>query len=139
MTEETKPRRARGSGRIFRPGNSKFFWIQYYGSDGIARRESSKSTSEREAEKLLRKRIGAVAAGVAEPDARTLRFEDVRRSFLLERMTRLTRGLPRKRDGSLRLGEDNLPRLSPVTRLDGFFTGMKVKNHQRGYDPRVHC
>jgi integrase len=50
-----KAKRARGSGSIFQNGSS-VFWIKFY-SNGIARRESSRSTDRKVAEKLLKRRL----------------------------------------------------------------------------------
>jgi hypothetical protein len=53
-----KKKRARGSGAIFQNGSS-VWWIKFY-SNGIARRESSRSTDRKGAEKLLRRRLAEV-------------------------------------------------------------------------------
>ena len=50
----------RGDGRVFRRG--QIWWIAYY-RDGREYRESSKSRERKEAVRLLRRRIGEIAAG----------------------------------------------------------------------------
>lgn len=124
METESKPKRPRGSGGIWRVG--KYYWLQYYDGSGRKIRMSSKSEDPNVAEKMLRKKIGMVEAGI-DPDHRGLRYDDVRVSYLRERMARKNKALPRRRDGSLILGDDGLPVFSPVTRLDSFFKGVKVR------------
>jgi integrase len=51
-------KRARGSGSIYQNGSS-VWWIKFY-VRGIARRESSKSTDRKAAEKLLKRRLAEV-------------------------------------------------------------------------------
>ena len=56
-------RRQRGTGRIYHQKGSSFWWIQYY-RDGVLYRESTRTSSKHEAEKLLALRIGSVSGGV---------------------------------------------------------------------------
>jgi integrase len=88
---------------------------------------SSKSADERKAQRMLTKKLGEVEAGI-NPDVRSLRYEDLRRSYLLARMAGKNRGLPRNPDGTLRLDDDGLPIVNAVTRLDEFFDGMRARS-----------
>ena len=65
--EPEKQKRPRGSGSIFHNG-SAILWIKYY-ARGAAHRESSGSTDLRVAEKLLRRRLGEIAADRYVPPA----------------------------------------------------------------------
>lgn len=56
------PKRARGTGSIFTMPNSSIKWVKYH-RNGIPVRESSHSTKDSDAEKLLRRRIGEIEAG----------------------------------------------------------------------------
>ena len=51
--DEVKLRRERGAGRVFKPKNSKFLWIQYY-ERGAQIRVSAETDDPRKAEKILR-------------------------------------------------------------------------------------
>ena len=53
----------RGEGRVFR--RDKIWWVAYY-QDGRERRESSKSRERKEAVRLLRQRVGEIAAGTVQ-------------------------------------------------------------------------
>ena len=46
----------RGAGTVYRQNQSRFWWIQYW-RDGKRYRESSRTESRREAEKLLRAKV----------------------------------------------------------------------------------
>ncbi|HWO43341.1 MAG TPA: hypothetical protein VNO43_16210 [Candidatus Eisenbacteria bacterium] len=59
MKQEKQRRRIRGTGRIFTRGS--VFWISYY-FRGHEYRESSHSTNENDAVKLLRKRLGEIGS-----------------------------------------------------------------------------
>ena len=61
--DDKKPKRLRGTGRVYKPPGSRFYWIQYY-SDGKKVRESSRSENEKAAEKMLRQRLSQIDAGV---------------------------------------------------------------------------
>jgi integrase len=55
--------RARGTGSIFKPKGSRFYWVAYM-SGGKRRFESSESIRKDDAQKLLTRRLGKVAEGV---------------------------------------------------------------------------
>ena len=58
-----KSRRGRGSGSIWKPKDSRFWWIAYM-SGGKRRFESSESTRKGDAQDLLTRRLGKTADGV---------------------------------------------------------------------------
>jgi len=127
---ETKPKRARGAGRIFKRG--RIVWIQYYDARGHQVRESTEISTdsprwEMKAEKELRKKLHGVEAGVVH-DARGLRYEDIRRDYLRHCLAQEHKSLPRKMDGSLVLGPDDLPKVNSVDRLDEFFRGCRCRD-----------
>ncbi len=113
-TETKKPRRERGSGRLWKIGN--IWYIQYY-VNGAQRRETTRSTDEKFARKLLNRRIGEAAAGTYR-ELRRVTYEDLRRAFFDDYITNKRK--------SLRWTKDGEPRLDPVTRLDGFFSGYRA-------------
>jgi integrase len=55
--------RAKGTGTIFQPKNSQFYWIAYM-SGGKRRYESTKKTTATEAQKVLTSRLGDVVKGI---------------------------------------------------------------------------
>src|SRR6266550_5838869 len=65
LLPEKVTKRARGSGSIFQNG-SNVWWVKYY-DHGIARRESSRSTERREAEKLLKRRLAEIETDIFVP------------------------------------------------------------------------
>lgn len=112
---ESKPRRARGEGSISKRG--KIWWIKFY-SRGRAVRESARTESEPEARRLLRRRLGEVAAGV-HPQLRRATYEDLRKAYVADYVTNQRK--------SLRLDKEGNPRLDKVSRLDGFFAGYRAQ------------
>jgi integrase len=84
---ESKPRRERGSGSIYRPKyrdrktgelrECRTFWIQYY-RNGRAVRENTRSDKITVAKELLKRRQGELAAGQwVEPKAEKVRVEEL--------------------------------------------------------------
>src|SRR5260370_27772232 len=60
--------------------SGEIFWVRYY-KNGKHFSESAHSTDERKAKKLLRKRLGEIAAGnFIGPSAERLTFEDLARA-----------------------------------------------------------
>jgi integrase len=110
-----KPRRERGTGRIWQIGD--IWYIQYY-VNGRQVRKSSGSTSETFAKKLLQKRLGEAAAGTHR-ELRRLKYDDLRRGFFDEYETQKRKSLRRSK-------KTGKPRLDAVTRLDGFFEGYRA-------------
>jgi integrase len=108
-------KRVRGEGRIFLRGN--VVWIQYYDVRGQQVRESSHSTDEKKAAKLLRKRLGEVGAGVHR-DTRRVTYESLRESFYSDYEINARKSLRRDKEGK--------PYLDKVARLDAFFSGYRA-------------
>jgi hypothetical protein len=63
--ERKKPARPRGLGRIYArthtAGRDPVFWVEYW-CNGVCHRESSKSTREANAVKLLKRRLGEIGS-----------------------------------------------------------------------------
>ena len=114
-----KMRRDRGAGRLFRRESSKFIWLQYYDAHGQQVRESSGTDDERKAERILRKKIGEVAAGVHR-DTRRVTYESMRESFIADYAT--------NRRKSLRFDGEGFPRMDKVIRLDEYFSGWRASD-----------
>lgn len=108
-------KRERGEGRIFMRGNVA--WIQYYDSRGQQMRESTHGGDEKKAAKLLRKRLGEVAAGIV-PDRRNLRYQDLRDSYMTDCENAALK--------SLRHDSQGKPYLESVRRTDEFFEGYRA-------------
>jgi integrase len=111
---ERKPKRERGTGRIWQKG--EIWWIQFY-DHGRQVRESSGSTDERDAKRLLRRRLGEVALGM-HCRAREVSYEEIRDAFFLDYQT--------KHRKSLYFDKEGKPRLDKVEHLNGFFAGYRV-------------
>jgi integrase len=90
--------------------------MQYY-AHGLQVRESAHTEDEKKASKILRKRLGAIAAGIQQ-DTRGLRYEDLRDSYYDDYRTNRRR--------SLRYGPGGAPRLDKVVRLDSYFEGFRA-------------
>jgi integrase len=111
-------KRIRGSGRVFRRGATA--WIQYY-AHGHQVRESTGieiqcEADEKKVEKMLRKKLGEVEAGIHR-DTRRITYEDLREAYFDDYQTN-----GRK---SLRFDKQGIPYLDKVTRLNDFFSGFK--------------
>src|SRR6266852_1087664 len=61
MSEEKK-KRERGTGSVYQPKHSRFWWVKYY-RNGKPYRESTHTTDERKAQKFLQKRLGELSTG----------------------------------------------------------------------------
>jgi integrase len=111
-------RRARGEGQIRARGSN--LQLRYY-RNGLRIEESTKFANTEEgrkkAAKLLRQRLGEVAAGIAH-DSRGIRYEDLREAYLTD-----YRVNGRK---SLRFDKSGDPYLDKVNRLDDFFAGYRA-------------
>src|SRR6266404_3477715 len=125
---ETKQRRKRGEGRIYHPKfkdkktgemrESPDLWIEYY-SRGRQIRESSHSDKEAVAERLLRRRLGEVAAGVLPPPrTERVRYEDLRNALLADYQANGRKWL--------RTGKDGKPYIPGVSTLDDVFAGFRA-------------
>ena len=64
MTEATDAttKRPRGTGSLYQPKHSRFWWVKYY-RNGKAHRESAHTSDERKAHKFLQKRLGEITTG----------------------------------------------------------------------------
>jgi integrase len=111
---EKRTKRARGEGALLLRGN--VWWTQVY-SHGEAKRESTGTTDEKKALKILRQRVGAVANGIVQ-DSRGLRYTDLRQSYFADYVANGRKSLRRDK-----LGE---PYLDKVKRLDSFFEGYRA-------------
>ena len=60
MTQDKRPR---GTGSIYKPTGSRFWWIKYYRASKVYR-ESSHSTTRIRAERMLAKRLGQISTGI---------------------------------------------------------------------------
>jgi hypothetical protein len=80
-----KRRRPRGSGSIYRPSASRIWWISYFGPDGKRQAESSESQRKGDAERLLRRRIGAKEHNLPViPRAEQLTFDDAAKAVVID-------------------------------------------------------
>jgi integrase len=115
--EQTKHRRERGTGRIW-PRGSGIWWIQYY-VNGFQKRESSNSTKEEVAEKLLGKRLAEIEAGVSVGSvSQRLRYEHLRDTLYDDYRSNRRRWL--------RLGKNGKPYIGGVSHLDDFFARQRA-------------
>lgn len=116
MPSPEKPRRKRGEGRIWLVG--RIWWIQYY-SRGRQVRESSHSENKAVAERLLRRRLGEVAAGVLPPPGSArVKYEELRDALQSEYRTNGRKSLETRADGS--------QYVPGVPELDKFFEGYRA-------------
>jgi len=115
---ETVPaaRRARGEGRVYQ--RKRIWWIQCY-RNGRRFRESSHSEREDVARKLLRRRLGEVAAGIVAPagSARII-YENLRDALLADYAANRRKWLRHDKEGKLYI--------IGVSHLDDFFSGWRA-------------
>jgi integrase len=125
-SQADKPRRERGSGRIWRMG--RIWWIQFY-VNGRQVRESSGSGTLEVAKRLLKRRLGEKEAGIIEP-ARAARvtYEQMRDALLADYATNQRKSLIRQ------------GRLYGLVHLDAHFSGWRAPritaDEIRGYIQR---
>ncbi|HTM90116.1 MAG TPA: site-specific integrase [Terriglobales bacterium] len=82
--ERPPARRARGAGRIFRREGTNSLWIQY-SRDGHRYRESAHTLDEKQAERLLQKRLGEITnEEFLPPKSRRVKISELADDFLLE-------------------------------------------------------
>ncbi len=90
--KKRKPRRARGSGGVFR--HRAIWWISYIGADGLRQRESAGTTLKGKAETLLLKRTGALIHNLpVVPYAEKLTFNEAARAMIVDYKTNGKRSL----------------------------------------------
>ncbi len=111
-------RRVRGTGQIRARGGH--WQLRYYNGRGVRIEERTDFPADeagrKKADKLLRKRTGAVDNGIV-LDSRSLRYEDIRDDYLEQ--------LDLDTAKSLRHDADGTPYLEAVRRLDPFFEGYR--------------
>lgn len=112
LIDGSPKRRDRGEGRIFQRG--RIWWIAYY-RNGRRVFESSHSDRKLMAERLLRQRLGEIAAGVAAPPgASQITYENMRDALLADYAMNRRKLLTR------------YGRLYELIHLDGFFQGWRA-------------
>ena len=112
-------KRIRGEGSIITKRTSRFLWIAYYDGSGRQIQENTKTTSEQRAAAFLRRRLQEVEQGVPVDEARKLRYEDIRKSLLLDYKTKGNKGLE--------MDEDGEPYVWPLNHTDGYFRNRFVR------------
>ncbi len=121
MSEE-KEKRQYGTGCVTKlknpDGSESRYWYILYRADGKQIRESSKSESKMEAEKLLQKRMGEMGMGKKPTNVKGLKYDDIRDAYMAEAKNKNLGMLYTRRDGSAVV--------SGLPRLDAYFTGMPV-------------
>ena len=99
-------------------------WVAQYYVDGKKYRKSTGTSVKAEAEKILRKWMGASERGEkAEPQTQGLTYEDLRRDLIAHYELKQHKSLKRRKDGSLYI--------FPLTALDDFFKGRRVNDIDR--------
>ena len=84
LVTENKAKRARGTGMIYQPSNSKFLWLKYY-DNGVCHRESTRTADNQKAEKMLRQRLGQIESGTfTGPQIEKTRISDLGEDYLLD-------------------------------------------------------
>ncbi len=79
MTQDKRPR---GTGSIYKPTGSRFWWIKYYRASKVYR-ESSHSTTRLRAERMLAKRLGQISTGVfAGPQVERILVDELAQDIL---------------------------------------------------------
>jgi integrase len=128
-TKQTdKGKRVRGGGSIFKPKyrakngevrESRIWWIKYH-KYGRPLRESSESEKQVVAERLLRRRLGEIEAGISAPQtgARRLRYENLRETLLFDYKTNKRKSLLKRIDGT--------EYICGLPALDKFFRNSRV-------------
>lgn len=116
MPKPEKERRKRGEGRIWLVG--RIWWIQFY-SRGRQVRESSHSETKAVAERLLRRRLGEVAAGLQPaPRVERVKYETLRDALIADYQTNGRKWL--------RTGKNGEQYICGISALDKFFKGFRV-------------
>jgi integrase len=109
-------RRVFGTGGVFEKNGSRFLYISYRDRNGKLRQESTKSESRMVAERLLRDRLTKVEQGLPVAEMKKLKYEDIRKTLIMDYRTRGIKMLEEDADGS--------PYVWGFEHLDPFF-----KNH----------
>jgi integrase len=113
---ESKPRRERGTGRVWQIG--RIWYIQFY-CRGRQIRESSHSEKKGVAERFLRRRLGESAAGqLPGPRVERVKYEEIRDALYADYKANNRKSLMRRSDGTEYVGG--------VLALDDFFPGFRA-------------
>jgi len=112
-------RRVFGTGGIFEKKGSRFLYISYRDMNGKLRQESTKSESLMVAENLLRDRLGKVEQGLPVAEIKKLKYEDIRKTLILDYRTRGVKMLEEDKDGN--------PYVWGFEHLDPFFKNHPVR------------
>jgi integrase len=81
-TEKEKTKRPRGTGSIYQPEGSRFWWIQYR-RNGKVYRQSTETTKLWKAEKILARKLAEIATGIfIEPAAEKTLVKELAESVL---------------------------------------------------------
>ena len=99
-------------------GSESRYWYILYRADGRQVRESSKSESKMEAEKLLQKRMGEIGMGKKAVNVKGLMYEDIRDAWLQDAIN--------KNRGTLYTTKDGATKVSGLPRLDAYFKKIQV-------------
>lgn len=112
-------RRVFGTGGIFEKKGSRFLYISYRDMNGKLRQESTKSESLMVAENLLRDRLVKVEQGLPVAEMKKLKYEDIRKTLILDYRTRGVKMLEEDKDGN--------PYVWGFEHLDPFFKNRPVR------------
>ncbi len=112
-------RRVFGTGGIFEKKGSRFLYISYRDVNGKLCQESTKSESLMVAENLLRDRLGKVEQGLPVTEMKKLKYEDIRKTLILDYRTRGVKMLEEDKDGN--------PYIWGFEHLDPFFEKRPVR------------
>ena len=112
-------RRVSGTGGIFAKNGSRFLYISYRDMNGTLRQESTKSESLMVAERLLRDRLGKVEKGLPVAEMKKLKYEDIRKTLIIDYRTRGVKMLQERKDGN--------PYVWGFEHLDPFFKNRLVR------------
>jgi integrase len=112
-------RRVFGTGGVFEKNGSRFLYISYRDGNGKLRQESTKSESRMVAERLLRDRLARVEQGLPVAEMKKLKYEDIRKTLIMDYRTRGVKMLDEEGDGS--------PYVWGFEHLDPFFKNRLVR------------
>jgi integrase len=112
-------RRVSGTGGVFEKNGSRFLYISYRDANGKLRQESTKSESRMVAERLLRDRLAKVEQGLPVAEMKKLKYEDIRKTLIMDYRTRGVKMLEEDGDGS--------PYVWGFEHLDPFFKNRLVR------------
>src|SRR5580704_18887888 len=110
-------KRQYGTGSVVKLEGSRFWYILYR-VDGKQIRESSKSESKMEAEKLLQKRMGEAGMGKKPVNVKGLKYDDIRDAWVQEAKNR--------QRGTLYTTKEGTTVVSGLPRLNKYFAGIQV-------------